>query len=69
MKVFGFKADQHVGIQAGLTHKSWHLIGLRAQPKAYRVLVDDDDKKVVSTDVTFDDIAAQTTGDTEVLGL
>ena len=67
--MFGFKADQHVGIQAGLTYKSWRLLALRAKLRAYRVLVDDDDKIVVSRDVAFDDIAAQTTYDTEILDL
>ena len=72
MKVFGARAFVHVPKQGKYKldsrTKADTFLGYKPNFKAYRVLLDDD-KMVVSRDVTFDKNPAQTKEGTEIMDL
>ena len=73
MKVFGARAYVHVPkhgrFKLDSRTKAGTFLGYEPNSKAYRVPLDDDDKMVVSRDVTFDESPAQTNEGTEILDL
>ena len=72
MKVFGARAYVHVPKQGrnklDSRTRAGTFLGYQPNSKAYRVLLDDD-KMVISRDVTFDESPAQTKEGTEILDL